>query len=281
MERNRYLFKIYYIGKSKFFGSQRQKNLLTIEECILNALQNRNYIDNIEDSGFEAASRTDRFVSARGACFSCILSKKPILMEINSALPVELGVWAYAKVPLDFSSRYNAILRHYMYLVPEPLLYLKKNTPINIEIMRKACKELEGHHDFNNFSKRDKTEKMTVRDMESVELMIEYDFLIFQFKSRAFLRQQVRRMVTKILELGRGVIDYKTFISLFNPSEEISYQPADPRGLVLWDITYDEKVVLVEDPRSKERMMEFFRMKKNSYEFKNRLFNLLEQDDFS
>jgi tRNA pseudouridine38-40 synthase len=281
MEKSKYLFKIYYIGKSKFYGSQRQSNFLTIEDCILKALLKKKYIHNIKLSGFEAASRTDRFVSARGACFTCIVEKEPVLMEINSALPYEIGIWAYAKVPLDFFSRYHAISRHYVYLVPESLSYLKKICPINMEMMYKACRALEGRHDFINFSKRDKNEVNTKRDMESVKLTIKNDFLIFHFKSKAFLRQQVRRMVKKILELGTGKILYKDFIQLLDPLKDFSYQPADPRGLILWNVIYDEKVKLSEDLKSKRRMEHFFLNKKKSFNFKHQLFNLLQHHDFS
>ncbi len=280
MEKSKYLFKIYYIGKSKFFGSQRQSNFLTIEDCILKALMKKKYIHNIKLSGFEAASRTDRLVSARGAYFTCILEKEPVLMEINSALPYDIGIWAYTKVPLDFSSRYNAILRHYIYLVPKPLSHLQNISSINIEIMHKACRALEGRHDFINFSKRSKNEVNTKRDMESVKLSIEGDFLIFQFKSKGFLRQQVRRMVKKILELGIGEILYNDFIQLLDPLKIFSYQPADPRGLILWDIIYEEKVKLSEDLRSKGRMESFFLKNKESFNFKHQLFSLLQHHDF-
>jgi len=124
MLRNRYLFKMYYVGTKKYFGSQRQLNFLTFEECLLNALVRTNYINDIENSEFETASRTDRFVSARSACFSCITKKKPNLMEINSILPKEIGIWAYSKVPSYFLSRYNVILRYYIYIVPTPLSIL-------------------------------------------------------------------------------------------------------------------------------------------------------------
>jgi len=281
MEKSKYLFKIYYIGKSKFFGSQRQPNFLTIEDCILKALIKKKYIHNIKLSGFEAASRTDRLVSARGACFTCIMEKEPVLMEINSALPYDIGIWAYTKVPLDFSSRYNAILRHYIYLVPKPLSHLQNNSSINIEIMHKACRALEGRHDFINFSKRDKKEVNTIRDMESVKLSIESDFLIFQFKSKGFLRQQVRRMVKKIFELGIGKIVYDEFIQLLDPQKDFSYQPFDPRGLILWDVIYDEKVKVREDLKSKRRMESFFLKKKIDFDFKHQLFNLLQHHDFS
>jgi len=281
MERSRYLLKFYYIGKTKYYGSQRQPNLLTIEDCILNALREKNYIKNREGSGFEFASRTDKLVSARGACFSIILEKKPILMEINSILPVEIGMWAYSKVPLDFSSRYSAILRHYLYLVPTPLSMQKNFESLNIDIMYRACKQLEGSHNFVNFSKRSEKETKTERKIDSVELSIEDDFMLFQFKSRAFLRQQIRRMVKKILDLGKGFIDYEDFLQLFDPLEEISYQPADPRGVVLWNVVYDDTIILKEDEKSMERMEKYFFKRESYFKFKHRLFGLLQQNNFS
>ena len=56
MVKSRYLFKIYYIGKKKYYGSQRQQNVLTIEQCILNALKKKNYIHDANHK-FEVASR--------------------------------------------------------------------------------------------------------------------------------------------------------------------------------------------------------------------------------
>ena len=279
MEENRYLFKIYYIGKSKYYGSQRQPKLLTVDDCLLNALLEKNYIESIEESGFEAASRTDRYVSARGACFTCILKKEPILMEINSALPNEIGIWAYAKVPLDFLSRYNAILRHYLYVVPSPLSNLQSLGSIDIEVMRKACSAIEGQHDFINFSKRDNSEVKTIRDMALANLSIKNDYLIFQFKSRAFLRQQIRRMVKKILELGKGETTYTDFIQLFDPSQVFSYQPIDATGLILWDIVYSNEIELNEDPKSKKRMDSFFLNQKLLYKHQYQLFRFLQHGD--
>jgi len=272
---------MYYLGKSKYYGSQRQPHFLTIEDCVLEALINRNYIKNNKASGFEVASRTDRFVSARGACFTCVLEKKPILMEINSALPNEIGVWAYTKVPLNFSSRHNATQRHYLYVLPKPLSFYQKTNIINIDIMRKACHQLEGKHDFINFSKRDKNEKTTMRNMDCVELSIKNGYIIFQFKSRAFLRQQIRRMIKKILELGTSKIKYKDFLDLLEPSKFFSYQPANPRGLILWDIKFENKIRLKEDKKSKERMTNFFFKKELTSGFKHQLFRFMQHNNFS
>ena len=80
MEKTRYLFKFYYIGHKKYHGSQRQPDYTTIEDVLITALQEKEYLIDIKQSGFEVASRTDRFVSARGSAFSFITDKKPVLM---------------------------------------------------------------------------------------------------------------------------------------------------------------------------------------------------------
>jgi len=281
MEKSKYLFKIYYIGKSKYYGSQRQRNAITIEHCLIDVLKKKNYIKESENSGFEVASRTDRLVSARSAYFTCIIEKKPILMELNSALPKEIGIWAYAKVPLDFSPRYNAILRHYVYIVPTPLSYFQDSYSFNIDVLKKACSHLEGRHDFINFSKKEKEDKLTVRDMNTVKLSVIEDFMIFQFKSKGFLRQQIRRIVTKLLELGKGDIDYDTFLSLFDATKSFSYQPADPKGLILWDIIYDSEINIKEDLKSKKRMELYLLEKKLKFGLKHQLFNILHKDNLS
>jgi len=275
------LFKVYYIGQKKYFGSQRQLDFLTIEQCLLNALKKKKYIHKIGNSNFEFASRTDRHVSARGACFTCVIEKIPILMEINSELPKEIGIWAHAEVPMDFSSRHNAILRHYVYFVPTPISYFKEPFALNIDIMEQACKELKGRHDFSNFSKKEPNEINTIRDMDSIRLTIKNDYLIFHFKSKSFLRQQIRRMVKKILELGKNEISYDDFLNLFDTSADISYQPADPKGLILWDIKFDETVNFKEDLKSRERMKNYFLIKEIAYNLKYNLFRTLQQDDFS
>ena len=169
MTQIKYLFKMYYIG-SKFHGSQRQSNGLTIEDRVISELKEKSYITEVRNSEFEFASRTDRYVSARGAYFSCITKKKPILMEINSGLPHEMGVWAYSEVPIDFSARRKALLRKYLYIFPTPISYLERVYELDIKIMKKACKLLEGRHDFVNFSKREPNVVNTVKDMKSVIL---------------------------------------------------------------------------------------------------------------
>jgi len=277
--RDRYLFKFYYIGSSKFYGSQRQPNEITIESELINALKRKKYIHTLENSSFEVASRTDKLVSARGATFSLILEKKPILMEINTALPKEMGLWAYTKVPIDFLSRYSAKFRHYKYIIPLPVEINDKHFPYDIELMKKACKQIEGKHDFRNFAKREKGDIKTIRDILSASITISNDYLVLDFKSKAFLRQQIRRMVTKILELAQHKISYEDFLFLFNTTECVSFQPADPVGLILWDINYGNKINFEIDQKSVERMKYSFNNLEQRLNLKRLLLKIMQHNN--
>jgi len=281
MEKSRYIFKFYYIGSKRYHGSQRQPDYLTVEECLLNALKEREYIKDEKKSGFEVASRTDKYVSARGSTFSILTEKLPILMEINTALPKKIGIWAYSEVSRDFFSRYNALYRHYKYIVPYSPILRRKITSHNLNEMIRACKSFEGSHDFRNFSKREKENEKTTRDIILASLTLENDFLIFDFKSRAFLRQQIRRMVAKIFELGFEIINFEEFLDLFNPSKTYSYQPADPLGLILWDINYGKKIKFTVDDKSKERMNKFFLQQEIKFSTKQKLFSLMQHNNIS
>ena len=281
MERQRYLFKLYYIGSKKFYGSQRQTEFLTVESCLLNALLEKEYISGVKNSGFEMASRTDKLVSARGACFSCILEKRPVLMGINSVLPKEIGLWALTQVPLEFSSRFNALYRHYRYIVPQPLSFFQKEVSIDLNLIDNACKVLKGEHNFKNFSKIENQDVKTRRFLNECKMGIKNDYIIFDFKSKAFLRQQIRRVVKKLLELGLGDISYEQFLSLFHETNYISYQPADPRGLILWEISFNKDVKFEEDILSKERMINVFSKKEQDFKFKYNLFKILQENDVS
>ncbi len=274
----RFLCKFYYIGSEKYHGSQRQLDFLTIEDCIISTLREKNYIKTSDVSIIEFASRTDRLVSARGATFSFITNKNLILMEINSALPRDIGLWTYCTVPMDFSSRYNAVMRHYKYVYPEPVDILKN---LDFKLLKKACNLLKGRHDFINFCKRKNDQSTSIRDLDIASVNILNNHLVFDFKSRGFLRQQIRRMVRKLMEVGLKIITFQEFMALFDSSIERSYQPADPRGLILWDISYGENISFKPDPKSIERMENYFFNQMINHNLKAQIFSILQQDKSS
>ncbi|TFF94609.1 MAG: tRNA pseudouridine(38-40) synthase TruA [Promethearchaeota archaeon] len=274
----KYFFKIYYIGKQKYHGSQRQSNVLTIEDQLIDILIKRNYIDDLERAEFEFASRTDRYVSARGAVFSIIPKKKPILMEINSFLPCEMGLWASSPVPINYSPRYHAVSRHYRYIFPEPLDYLISEYNFNIDIVKKACSQLEGIHNFQNFSKRDNSIEDTIRELNFVNMTISNNTVFIDFISKSFLRQQIRRIIKKLMELGKNEISFEEFLTLFDAKKFVSYEPANPNGLILWDIQYNSNIKFQINKKSVERMQNYFVTQKQKNWLKFKLFSRLEED---
>lgn len=278
--KKKFFFKLYYIGKEKYYGSQRQDDVLTVEDKLIEILKKRGYISDEIQSEFQFASRTDRYVSARGGVFSVIPNKEPICMEINSYLPKDIGIWALAHAPINYSPRFNAISRHYRYIVPKSLSYLRKHHNFNLDLFKKACSQLEGTHDFQNFSKREISIKNTTRTLDEVNLEIINDTLIIDFISEAFLRQQIRRMIKKLLEVGMGEIKFEDFLNLFDSSNFISYESANPIGLILWDIHYDSNVDFREDKKSVERMNTYFLEQKHQNWLKYKLFSCLKENDF-
>lgn len=276
LKKRKFLFKFYYIGSKKFYGSQRQLNFPTIESYLIKALLNKNYITDVNEANFDVASRTDKYVSARGAAFSVVTNKQPILMELNSVLPYDIGLWGYTNVSLDFSSRFDAVYRHYKYILP-----LENRASINLDLIREACKQLEGTHNFKNFSKRENENIDTIRTLNMASVNLKEDCLIFHFKSKSFLRQQVRRMVKRLVEVGMNQFNFDDFLELFNTSSYISYQPANPKGLILWDVIYDNNIQFAIDPVSIKRMIRYFYQREQKNNLKKMLFHILQHDNVS
>ena len=277
----RYLFKFFYIGSENYYGSQRQSGLETIEDCLINGLTIKGYIKDAISSGFEVASRTDKLVSARGSAFSCRLEKEPKLMEINSALPRDIGIWGFAEVPDTFLSRYNALFRHYKYVLP--FYYFKDGIVLkfNLTAIKRGCRLTNGHHNFKNFSKRSaNAEEKTLRDL-SLSVIKEGSILIFDFKSRAFLRQQIRKIMAKLIELGKNEINLKEYSEILDPTKEFSFPPADSNSLILWDVSYGENLKFNIDQKSLERMMEYINSNYLYYTTRAKLFDIFQQDYFS
>ena len=273
----RYFIKAYYLA-DQYFGSQRQNEENTIEDILLKRLIDKSYIKNESKSGFEAASRTDRFVSARGSVFSFITQKSFYPEELNSALPNDIGIRSVAKVPIDYKPRWNAIHRHYKYIFDYPISYVKNKSEFDIDLIKQGCNLLKGRHNFINFAKKDK-DKNTIRDLDDVKLSIINDFLILDFYSRSYLRQQIRKMIKKLIELGTGKITLEEFKSLFNPNESFSYKPYSPNGLILWDVKYTKEVIFMENKKGKERMRNFFKQKYYYSFFRTNFFNTLKDGE--
>ncbi len=250
----RIILKIWYIG-TNFSGSQRQVNKRTVEGELIRSLYQSKYIHDVESNNFKTAARTDAKVHAREAVYCFNTEKKFYLQRLESFLPYDVGISAWGNVPLDFHPRWEAKSKIYRYI------YQKlPNSSLNFSLMKSAMKLIEGHHNFKLFSKTNpsKSEQNTELTMKNANIIEEKDFFLFEFESRAFLWQQIRRMVSFIIKIGNSEKSLEDLIYRFsNDALEDPFEkrdkPCNPEGLILWKMDFGSKVSFTENIKGKKR----------------------------
>jgi tRNA pseudouridine38-40 synthase len=245
----RVALKLAYIG-TEYHGSQIQPNVVTVEGELFEALRNLGIIESPKSANYTFAGRTDAGVHALGQVVAFDTDKPNLAIPrvINSELPPNIWVWAHAKVPLDFDARRDAASRHYRYVM--------SGDGYDISRIREASKLLVGIHDFENFSKTN-GEKSTVRTIESINARVDGELTIIDVVGNSFLWNMVRRIVTALSMIGRGVRDKDWLLQMLNPEiYEEGIEPAPAYGLTLLKINYTENIEWIEDDYSIKRASE-------------------------
>lgn len=223
-------YRVAYDGRP-FSGFQRQPDVHTVEDAILNALRALDVLTDDRDvpGGYAGAGRTDAGVSALAQTVA--FDAPPWLgpAALNSELPAEVRAWASADAPDDFHATHDAVSRTYTYHLYAP--------DASIERARQACDALSGEHDFHNLTP---DETGTVRDL-SVSAERDGPFLVFEFVAGGFARQLVRRAVSVAAAVARdeaamGRIERVLGSRPLDGPAGVAPAPASP--LVLTDVTY-------------------------------------------
>ena len=243
-----YLIKIEYDG-TKFVGWQYQKNGMSVQEKIEKALS-KIFKSKVKING---AGRTDKGVHALGqyANFKIdrkIDNEKQFLNSINFFLKKNLiSVTKVKKKNILFHSRYNAKERTYLYKIINRVgsLSLNKNKAwhikkkLNIELLKKGAKLLQGTHDFSTFRASSCTSNSPIKKMNSVQVKKRGDEIIIEFKSRSFLQNQVRSMVGSLEHLSCGKWTLNNFKNVFRSKKRSECaRPAPACGLYLKNVKY-------------------------------------------
>ncbi len=222
----RYAVKFAYDG-TKFFGYQRQPKLKTIEGEIIKRMKETQIIQNIEESEFQSASRTDKSVSAVGnvIAFTTDFREHDILGALNGVQ--EIWFYALAVVADDFNPRF-AKQRWYRYLL--------SNGKLDIEKITKVSQIFIGEHDFSCFSKSDERNK--IRRIDDITIKKTKDFFIIDVYGESFLWHMVRKMIGAIEKVGKGEVDiHKIEDALCG--KFFDFGNASPEPLFLMDTKYD------------------------------------------
>ena len=244
----KYQILVEYVG-TDFRGWQIQKRGKTVQGLIQEKISKllKEKIDLIgsgrTDTGVHAIEQSAHFV-----CKSKILNLNKFLKSINHFLKKDLvSVIKIKKKDKDFHSRFSAKMRIYKYIiinrVSTPVLEHKRAWHIikdlDLDVMKKAAKKLEGTKDFSTFRASSCRAKSPIKTMESVKIKYNNDKIEIEFKSKSFLQQQVRSMVGCLKYVGEKKWSLKNFVSIMNSKKRVlCAPPAPPEGLYLTRVIY-------------------------------------------
>jgi len=243
-----YLLKIEYDG-TNFVGWQSQKNGKSIQNSIEKALkkvlktQIRVVGSGRTDKGVHALSQYANFKFKEK-----IKEKKTFLNSINFFLKKNCISILDVKIKNNnFHARFSAKLRTYEYLIinrqgdlsidRNRAWHVKKN--INLQLLKKGAKILEGTHDFSIFRASSCSAKSPIKKMQLIKVIKNYDKIKIRFSSKSFLQNQVRSMVGCLKYLSTGKWSFTDFKKAFKSKKrERCAPPAPACGLYLINVKY-------------------------------------------
>jgi tRNA pseudouridine38-40 synthase len=243
-----YQIIIEYDG-TDFVGWQIQKNGLSVQEIIQKTL-----IKTLKHKIILYGSgRTDSGVHAhaQSAHFSTKIKIKNKFIFLNTfnffLRKRKISILKIQLKKQSFHARYSAKKRLYEYVITNRIapLSLDMNrawhikSALNIELIKKAAKLLEGTKNFSTFRSSSCGAESPIRTLEKVAVIKRESKIFITFKSKSFLQQQVRSMVGCLKFVGEKKWSLKKFKHVMNSQKRINCAPPAPaRGLYLLKVFY-------------------------------------------
>ena len=204
------------------------------------------------------AGRTDAGVHALGQVvhFDTQVEREDFswVRGVNSFLPGSIVVnWAKV-VPEEFSARFSAFERTYIYALHggpcrSPMMneragyvLLPPNQWFDLDAMKEAAKCLIGEHDFTSFRSSECQSKTPVKTIYAIDIISDEPWLYFRIRGNAFLHHMVRNLVGSFLQIGRGRQKPEWMAELLAAKDRHYAAPTFmPDGLYLTKIAYPEE----------------------------------------
>ncbi len=245
---HRYQILIEYVGTS-FVGWQIQKKGKSVQKLVQSTIS-KILKEKIKITG---AGRTDKNVNSWGqsAHFDTkkkIINTKKFVYSLNFFLNKKLiSILEIKKRNLSFHARYSAKERIYEYIVLNRLAspsidrnkvwHIRKK--LDLKLMKKAAKMLLGEKDFKTFQASNCYSPTSVKTLKKINIKQRNEKIEFQFKSKSFLRNQVRSMVGCLVYVGQKKWNLKKFKNVFKSRKrKLCAPPAPAHGLYLAKVIY-------------------------------------------
>jgi tRNA pseudouridine38-40 synthase len=202
---------IEYAG-TPFTGWQSQPDGRGVQDALARALSA--VAD--ERIGVAAAGRTDAGVHAtmQIAHFDT-MAARPLTAWVrgtNAHLPAEVAVLWASPVDAAFHARFDAIARHYTYVLVNrpvrPAVLARRigwyHRPLDVSAMRDGAKALVGTHDFSAFRAALCQAKSPLKTLTVAQVLGSGDCIHFDFSANAFLHHMIRNIVGALIHVGAG-----------------------------------------------------------------------------
>ena len=196
-----------------FAGWQSQSHRNTVQDHLERALERVTG----EAVRIHGAGRTDAGVHALAQCAHVdVLKSLPPdrwIKALNALLPSAIRVLRCRYVSQDFHARLSAKGKIYRYRiwtasVLPPFEYRRAwhvAQPLNLKILKSAAKHFVGTRDFAAFAaNRGKSERTTVRTINSVRIRKKGPCVTIEFDGDGFLYKMVRLMVGALVQCALG-----------------------------------------------------------------------------
>jgi tRNA pseudouridine38-40 synthase len=197
------------------------------------------------------AGRTDSGVHATGQVVSLRTSTafpfERLTLAANTELPPDLSVRDAGLAPADFSARFSALERTYIYIIlnrrERSPLYARHAyhvwLPLDVDAMNAAAAPLVGEHDFRAFCGMLPETGPTLRTIRAIDIRRRGDMIRIEIRGDGFLHRMARNIAGTLVECGTGKRDPGSVApALASLDRSAAGMTAPPHGLYLAGVRY-------------------------------------------
>lgn len=240
---------------SRFHGWESQRNARTVQTALEQA------VSQVADQPVKSvcAGRTDARVHALGQVVhidtEAERSERAWVFGSNSNLPEDVSVIWARPVPDDFHARFSATGRSYRYVIlnrPSRPAALRRRVSWECRLldaarMQRAADLLLGTHDFSAFRASGCQAKSPVRELRTLQVRRDGEYVLITVKANAFLHHMVRNLAGVLMGIGSGQRPEAWSAQvLASRDRRCAGVTASPHGLYLLGVEYPRRFALPE-----------------------------------
>ena len=246
----KYFAKINYLG-TNFHGFQVQPGLRTVQGELCVALESAFGVP----CKVTGCSRTDAGVHANEFCITIeneggTIPADKLPIAVSRFLPNDLSLYYAKECDSDFHPRYDVVSKEYLYRIRNRKIYdpfdfgrvwflPRQISDEGLEKIREAAKHIIGKHDFSAFMAEGSDVTDTVRNVMSLEILRDGDYIDIKISADGFLYNMVRIIVGTLVEVAFGRFSPSDIIKIIESKDRSNAGMTAPaEGLYLNKVFY-------------------------------------------